>query len=118
VPFDQLLVFCTNVAPKTIVDEAFLRRIPYKVRVEDPSTDQFRRVLCSTASSLGLAYDDDVFDYLIQCHYQNLGRSFHLCHSRDLLQQVRHQCEFDRKELRVTREALNEAVSNYFGNLD
>ena len=56
VPFDQLVVFSTNLEPRDLVDEAFLRRIPYKIEVVDPSEEEFRRLFEMIAPKLGVAY--------------------------------------------------------------
>ena len=56
VPFDQLIIFSTNLEPRTLVDEAFLRRIPYKIEVLDPTEDEFRELFKLMAASLGCPY--------------------------------------------------------------
>ena len=56
VPFDQLVVFSTNLEPRELVDEAFLRRIPYKIEVVDPTEDEFRRLFEMLGPKLGVAY--------------------------------------------------------------
>ena len=65
VPFDQLVVFSTNLEPRELVDEAFLRRIPYKIEVVDPTEDEFRRLFDLMGNQLGVAYRREVVDYLI-----------------------------------------------------
>jgi len=66
VPFDQLIIFSTNLQPKDLVDEAFLRRIPYKIDVTDPSEEEFRELFRIMASKLGFEYRDATIDHLIQ----------------------------------------------------
>src|SRR4029450_2655025 len=65
VPFDQLVIFSTNLEPKDLVDEAFLRRIPYKIEVIDPSEDAFRSLFKLVCPKLGIAYDEVAVNYLI-----------------------------------------------------
>lgn len=114
VPFDQLSVFSTNLAPKDLVDEAFLRRIPYKLDVLDPSEEDFLVLLRQIADKLDLQYREETFQYLIDVHYKQVGRSFRCCHPRDLLTQVRHHCSFHGLPLEVTPQHLDFAIESYF----
>ncbi len=70
VPFDQLILFSTNLEPKQLVDEAFLRRIPYKINAADPTEAMFRKMFAIFAPKLGFDEVDDGVDYLIDHHYQ------------------------------------------------
>ncbi len=70
VPFDQLIVFSTNLEPKDLVDDAFLRRIPYKIEVIDPTEEEFRELFKIMAPKLGVEYDEAAVDYLIEKHYR------------------------------------------------
>src|SRR4029077_15131947 len=85
VPFDQLILFSTNLQPKDLVDEAFLRRIPYKINVPTPAEDEFRSLCQLVAPNLGFEYDKEAVDYLIEKHYKQAGRTFRACHPRDLM---------------------------------
>ena len=58
VPFDQLIIFSTNLEPRDLVDDAFLRRIPYKVEVEDPTEEEFRDLFKMMCPKVGFAYDE------------------------------------------------------------
>src|SRR6185437_13806194 len=74
VPFDQLILFSTNLEPKQLVDEAFLRRIPYKIQAADPTEAMFRRMIDIFAPKLGFAeVDHAAVDYLIGRHYQQVN---------------------------------------------
>lgn len=114
VPFDQLIIFSTNLEPRDLVDGAFLRRIPYKIEVPDPSEEEFRE-LCGIMSRL-LDFEEkpDCVEYLIQTHYREAARPFRLCQPRDLLLQVKNYCNFHRMPLEISNEAFDFAVSNYF----
>ncbi|OHB71750.1 MAG: AAA family ATPase [Planctomycetes bacterium RBG_13_63_9] len=114
VPFDQLIIFSTNLEPRDLVDEAFLRRIPYKIDVCDPSEQEFRDLFRQLANSMGIQYDAKVLDYLVQSHYTATGRSLRFCHPRDLLHQVRVYCDFLDRPAAITREAIDAAAKNYF----
>jgi len=114
VPFDQLIVFSTNLEPRELVDEAFLRRIPYKIEVCDPTESQFRRLFEQTASRMGIDHRRAAIDHLLQTHYQATGRPLRFCHVRDLLHQVRTYCQFHAQPPALSTEALDAAVRNYF----
>ena len=114
VPFDQLIVFSTNLEPKDLVDGAFLRRIPYKIEVPDPSEKTFRALCRLMAPNMGFEYDEDAIDYLIQTHYVEAQRPFRACQPRDLLLQVRNFCVYKGKPKKLTPEAFDFAVENYF----
>ncbi len=76
VPFDQLVIFSTNLEPKNLVDDAFLRRIPYKIEVLNPSEEAFRKLFEIMCRVLKIPYRADMIDYLIQKHYKPIGRPF------------------------------------------
>jgi predicted ATPase with chaperone activity len=65
VPFDALVLFCTNLAPSDLMDAAFLRRIPYKIRLTPPSIEQFGAILRREAAERGLGVTPSLFDWLI-----------------------------------------------------
>ena len=76
VPFDQLIIFSTNLEPKDLVDEAFLRRIPYKIEVIDPTEQEFKNLFKLMCGRLGFEYDEAAIDALIDSHYRKTGRRF------------------------------------------
>ena len=114
VPFDQLIVFSTNLEPRDLVDEAFLRRIPYKIEVIDATEAEFRELFKILCAKMGFAYRDDAIDYLIETHYKKVNRPFRFCQPRDLLLQIRSFCAYREQELELTPEAFDLAVDIYF----
>ncbi len=115
VPFDQLIIFSTNLEPRQLVDEAFLRRIPYKIEATNPSEDGFRKMIAGLAGKMGFKeVDGDAIDYLIAEHYRRPGRPFRCCHPRDLLLQVRSFCIYNEVPLELKPEYFDFAVRNYF----
>jgi MoxR-like ATPase len=117
VPFDQLVIFSTNLEPKDLVDDAFLRRIPYKIEVTDPSEEEFRELFKMMCPQLGFEYNDDVVTYVIEKHYRAVGRRMRCCQPRDLLLQARNMCLYETKDLELSEDAMDFAVENYFAVL-
>jgi predicted ATPase with chaperone activity len=115
VPFDQLIVFSTNLEPKQLVDEAFLRRIPYKINATDPTEPTFRKMIDIFAPKLGFAeINHSAVDYLVEHHYRRIGRPFRCCQPRDLLLQVRNYCIYNGLPLELKPEYFDFAAKNYF----
>jgi len=114
VPFDELIIFSTNLQPRDLVDEAFLRRIPYKIEVPNPTEARFRNLFTTVAHQKGFYCEEEMVDYLIDVHYHRKGRTFRFCHPRDLLCQMENRCTLHERELVVTPDAIDEAVANYF----
>lgn len=117
VPFDQLIIFSTNLEPKDLVDEAFLRRIPYKIEVVDPNEREFRELFKIMCPKMGFEYDDAAVDHLLIHHYLEVERPFRNCQPRDLLMQVRNHCHYQGRELVLTPESFDFAAENYFSVL-
>lgn len=117
VPFDQLIIFSTNLEPKDLVDGAFLRRIPYKIEAQDPTEDEFIQLFELMAPVYGFAFDrqaKEAVGYLIQEHYIKVNRPFRACQPRDLLLQVKNHNTYHKLPKLITCEAFDSAVSNYF----
>ncbi|HEV3236443.1 MAG TPA: ATPase [Gemmataceae bacterium] len=114
VPFDQLIIFSTNLEPKDLVDEAFLRRIPYKVNVPDPDEEEFHRLFKLASPGLGFIYDPNVVEYLLATHYRPLQRPMRRCHPRDLLMQVHNYCSYNDLPMELNSSHFDLIVDNYF----
>ena len=114
VPFDVLTVFATNLAPESLADEAFLRRIPYKIPVFDPTIDQFTEIFELNCNRRNLAFHRVMVAYLHRRHYLPYGRALRACHPRDLLDQVVALCRYRGQEPIITRELLDAACRAYF----
>lgn len=114
VPFDELIVFSTNLNPKDLVDDAFLRRIPYKIEISNPDEVEFRKVFVYQCNKDGVPYDEAMVQYLIDTHYKNSKRGFRVCHPRDILAQVINASTYKGCEPRMTKELLDIACKNYF----
>ena len=114
VPFDQLVVFSTNLEPKDLVDDAFLRRIPYKIEVADPSIENFVKLFKIMCGVYKFEWRPDLVQWLIQKHYLPTNRPLRNCHPRDLLLQVQNYCKYLKKPAVLSEEALDFACENYF----
>ena len=114
IPFEQLLVFSTNLEPSELCDEAFLRRIQYKIEIFDPSLDQFRSLWDSIIARDGFQTEPTAFEYLVETYYKRANRPFRFCHVDDILSQIKDFCEFQGHPLTVTQQTIDIAISNYF----
>ena len=117
VPFDQLVIFSTNLEPRDLVDDAFLRRIPYKIEVPNPSPLMFHNLFQIMCRQVGVEYRADAVNYLIQEHYIRADRSLKACHPRDLLMQIHNFCTFNEKPVVLTKDSIDFAVNCYFSVL-
>ncbi len=114
IPFDVLVVFATNLDPSSLADEAFLRRIPYKIPIEDPDMEQFTRIFEMNCRKRGLKFHQVMVAYLHRRHYRPCDRPMRSCHPRDLLDQITALCRFRGLEPVITRELLDDACQAYF----
>ena len=114
VPFDVLTVFATNLDPDSLADEAFLRRIPYKIPIVDPNLDEFTRIFELNCRRRKMRFHRVMVAYLHRRHYTPVGRALRSCHPRDLLDQVTSLCRYRGIEPVITRELLDAACASYF----
>lgn len=114
VPFEQLIIFSTNLDPADLADDAFLRRIPYKIEVEDPSLEEFRYLFQVFAKELSIAFDEKAVDELVAKHYKPHGRPLRRCQPRDLLLQIRNYCTFHGLKPEMKTEWFDRAAKSYF----
>ncbi|MBI2823512.1 MAG: AAA family ATPase [Planctomycetia bacterium] len=114
VPFEQLIIFSTNLEPSDLVDEAFLRRIPYKIHVNDPTEEEFQHLFELYAATMGCEYRADVVEHLLRTHYRTHGLPLRRCHPRDLLSQVRNYCVYNALPVEMRPEYFDRVVKSYF----
>lgn len=114
VPFEQLIIFSTNLEPHDLADDAFLRRIPFKIEIGAPSRTEFHLLFQIFASKRSLECPKEMVEYLIETHYVAAKRPLRRCHARDLLDQIIHYCDYHELPTVVTRGHLDNAVRNYF----
>ena len=114
VPFEQLIIFSTNLEPSDLVDEAFLRRIPYKIEIIDPSPQEFHKLFEIYCRKLNFDYTPEVVNYLLENHYLRARRRLRRCHPRDLLGQIRNFCVYNELPLEIRPEYFDRVVKSYF----
>ena len=114
VPFDVLTVFATNLDPASLADEAFLRRIPYKIAVHDPSIEEFTKILEMNCRRRDMRFHPVMAAYLQRRHYLPTGRPLRACHPRDLLDQVTALCRYRGIDPTLSREMIDAACEAYF----
>jgi len=112
VPFEQLIIFSTNLDPKDLVDDAFLRRIRHKLSIEAPLRDIYEKIFTTVAKRLGMAHCPEAVDYLYERYYDR-GRSPRASDCRDLLEIVQAICRFRRQPVQLTRELMIESASSF-----
>lgn len=117
VPFDVLIVFSTNLSPKDLVDDAFLRRIRHKIEVPNPSPDEYREIFRRVCAAKHIPYSDDGIRYLVQEHYLKPRRDLRACHPRDLCDQILDEAKYRATSPSMTKELLDRACEAYFVKL-
>jgi hypothetical protein len=114
VPFNVFIVFATNLKPESLADEAFLRRIPYKILAQNPTIDEYCRIFELNCRRRGLTFDAVMVEYLDRKYYKPRRLQMRACHPRDLISQVVDICRYTNRTPVITRELLDAACSSYF----
>jgi len=117
VPFNVLVVFSTNLPPKNLVDEAFLRRLRHKIKIGDPTYEDYRKIFIRVAKAKGVPYNDKGLAYLLQEWYIKHNRKLRASHPRDICDQILDISNFLNKEPAMTKEFLDQAAQAYFVDL-
>jgi hypothetical protein len=114
VPFDQLLIFSTNLDPHQLADEAFLRRIKFKIEIRDPSETQFRQIWQLVCKARRVEHDERGVDYLIHKWYKQFNRPFRMCQPRDLLEQMMSIAKYNMERVNFSPDLIDAACHTYF----
>lgn len=117
IPFDVLVIFSTNLPPRDLVDEAFLRRLRHKIEVGDPTYEEYREIFRRVASNKGVTYSDQGLAYLLQEWYIKRDRKLRASHPRDLCDQIIDIARYINVEPTMSRELLDRAAQSYFVEL-
>ena len=114
VPFEVFVIFATNLEPRSLADEAFLRRIPYKVHAPNPSLEQFSAIFYMVCKKYGITFDQSVIDHLCKEYYEGRGLEMRACHPRDLVEHMVNLCDYRGQAPAITERLLDEACRTYF----
>lgn len=118
VPFECLIVFATNIAPDHLVEEAFLRRIHYKIRVNGPDRAQYEEIFRRCCDERGLPYAPAAPAQIYRDYYEGRGIGPRGCHPRDIIEHLLDIASYRNQPRRLTPDLLEAACSSYFLELD
>jgi hypothetical protein len=114
IPFEQLLVFATNLNPHDLVDEAFLRRMGYRLAFTTPTAETYSLILQRYVASRELNYDPQLL-LLLFSRYESENRIMKACEPRDLVERCLDICKYENLPRKLTPEIMNRAWNYYFG---
>jgi predicted ATPase with chaperone activity len=117
IPFDVLVIFATNLPPKDLVDEAFLRRLRHKIEMKDPTYEEYREIFRRVTAGKRIAYNEEALAYLLQEWYIKANRKLRASHPRDLCDQILDIAAYSSVEPEMSREMLDRAARAYFVDL-
>lgn len=117
IPFDVLVVFSTNLPPRDLVDEAFLRRLRHKIEIGDPSYEDYRKIFQDVAKGKGVRFDNEGLAYLLQEFYIKRNRKLRASHPRDICDQIIDIASFMSLEPAMSHDLIDRAATAYFVNL-
>jgi hypothetical protein len=114
-PLDVTLVFSTNLTLQDLMDEAYLRRIAYKIAIPDPTRDQLAEITRRFCKSKEIGWSEDAIQYLMDKLYAPGQRQPHGCFARDIITTVMDEAEFHGREPVLDRESIDTACILYLG---
>ncbi|MEX0787323.1 MAG: ATP-binding protein [Anaerolineales bacterium] len=117
VPFDVMVVFSTNLPPRDLVDEAFLRRLRHKIEVADPSYESYRDIFQKVSAAKKVKYSDQGLAYLLQEWYIKRNRKMRASHPRDICDQILDISRFLNLEAEMSKDLIDRAAESYFVEL-
>lgn len=114
VPFDELLIFSTNLDPQQLADEAFLRRIKFKIEIRDPDEHQWRQIWQLVCRNRQIDYDERGIDYLVEKWYRPTKRPFRMCQPRDIIDQMISIAKYNMERVTFSPDLIDAACATYF----
>lgn len=114
VPFDVLIIFCTNIEPRDLVDEAFLRRIRHKIKLDHVSRQEYIEILKMNCERNFIKYDQQVADYLVEEYYLKHNRPLVPVHPRDIIDHILDYARYRRTEPVFSKKDIDIACKTYF----
>ena len=112
IPFDELVIFSTNLTPEDLMDLAFLRRIPYKVEFRRPTVDQYRQVFRMECDKYGLPYDEEMIAFCMKTIQEDLGQALSFYQPRFIVEQVISACKYEGVDPHFTEDKIIDALDN------
>ena len=114
VPFDQLIIFSTNLNPYSLADEAFLRRIRHKVFIGYVSPDQYLEIFRRVCGDYHVEFNAEAIRDMMARYYVISSRPFCACHPRDLVENLIDRARFLEKQPELTSQELDYVCQTYF----
>ena len=118
VPFTCLVMLSTNLRPQNLMDEAYLRRVRFKVHVPDPTVEEYKEIWRRNCVAQEMRLDESLIERLLQREYDAKGRTLHGSHPRDLLNHVVHAALYLGRPVELNEELLSAACETYFVDSD
>jgi predicted ATPase with chaperone activity len=118
VPFDQLLIFSTNLDPNQLADEAFLRRIKFKIEIRNPDEVQYRKIWELVCKTRRIEFDEKGVDYMIEKWYRPTNRPFRMCQPRDILEQMSSIAKYNMERVNFSPDLIDAACETYFISME
>ncbi len=114
VPFETFLIFSTNLQPESLGDEAFLRRIQYKMFLRNPRREEFVEIFRSFCASQSVGFPEVALDAFIRKHYEATAKKFRRCQPRDVISHAIDLINFEQLPFELTEELLDRAFASCF----
>nr|WP_290665658.1 hypothetical protein [Ardenticatena sp.] len=114
VPFELLLIFSTNLDPHQLADEAFLRRIKFKIEIRDPDEWQWREIWRLVCRAKGIELDEAGLDYMLQRWFRPYNRPLRMCQPRDILNQMMSIAKYNMESVTFSPDLIDAAIQTYF----
>lgn len=114
VPFDVIPLFVSNAPPAELVDEAFLRRIRYKIEIPDPTVEVFKEILRRECSRCEVTYDEAAARYFIEKYFLMPGNPMRGCHPRDIVEAIADAANYRGTPKLLSNDTIDDACETYF----
>jgi predicted ATPase with chaperone activity len=113
IPFDQFVILATNISPKKLADEAFLRRLRYKLKVDYPNVKEYEKIFREVCNSNELEFDHECFDYLM-AKYDDTNIKLTGCHPRDIIEKIIDEAHYVGKPAIINKKVIDQIWEDYF----
>ena len=117
-PFECFLIFSTNLNPEQLGDEAFLRRIQYKMMMKSPAEEEFKEIFRRFCTAQQLPFEEELLDQFVEERYRKADKRMRRCHPRDVLTHAIDFIRFERMPFELTGEVLDHAFDSCFITID